>query len=612
MSNLITTYDFAVQNIQYISTSVCRDVEEPGMEIFNEMITHKSGRTFSVASTSEVRNVRSEGQGVKDLKPTELKTASPVKTITGGQRSIIRKSPSSSRPTPLRRPHPTSNASVPVEPKEINSTSELEPKKPVVFNEEAPVPAKEDIVDDKPAVTEEVIPVHAKQDETDGKAAVSEQVLPVPGSKPKEGLDNVECFTPPEVEASGDGASLNDIPEIKACYNGTQEDNLPEVMSPSENGMENLGFQNLPTLSDIFKLECDYVGGITMAESFKDFTTAVFVEGSEDILSGANSFLASIPHDTDFKPSVGTLVAALSPSDETWYRAFVYSVDTYSYYVCYIDFGNLDAVSSVRPLPAGKYLEMPGLAMVAQLQSEVTPEVQNILQNMLREGDHVAFKVISKQSKFVKVTLTVEGLSKDVVEYNLKPWYTALPSLKNHQLGISPSSELSSKIEVEATHSVPSPSCRTLDVTTTQGFTLTSASPDRKIVESSNVSCSAPLTSDADASLLHQDEVMEASLEKTQPLQAVTAENCEGSSRHDTEVDPKPAAELKDSRKFWACDLGITEVTIGKEYSVMPVWVDPDNNLFVHVLTDKFITQYQDLMSKVTKHCEQGKGLIIF
>ncbi|KAK3886928.1 hypothetical protein Pcinc_008937 [Petrolisthes cinctipes] len=508
--------------------------------------------------------------------------------------------------------------------------------KPALIEQVPPVHIQKDDTNIKPALIEQVPPVHIQKDNTDSKLAVFEQVPPVhtiiggTESKPNQILKSAgECYNPPEVESSG-GIKLNDIPKIKTCDNGVQEDNAPEenslMVSLSGNGKASLNFQNLPTLSDSLKLECDYIGVITVAESFKDFTAAVFVEGCEEILSGADSFLSSIPPDTEFRPQIGSLVAALSPQDESWYRAFVYSVDACSYYVCYIDFGNLERVSSVKPLPLGKYQEMPGYAMLAQMQSEATLEVQNVLQDIIQEGGQVAFTVIGKKSGLVKAALTVEGLSNDVVEYILKPWYMALPSLENKDLGLSLVSESSTpKIEAEAPHLVPSPICKTAvdteffekgsglitlntieNVSTTDGLTpALFSSPDRRFAESSNDSHSAPVTPNIDTELPIQGEMMKASLEETQQSHVFATESSKDPLRHDTVEDTNPAAEHLTPRKFWACDLGKTEVDIGREYSVMPVWVDRDNNLFVHVLTDEFLTKYQELAC-LTNNCRQG------
>ncbi|KAK4297217.1 hypothetical protein Pmani_030336 [Petrolisthes manimaculis] len=507
--------------------------------------------------------------------------------------------------------------------------------KQAVTEQVPPVHAQKDNSDSKPAVTEQVPPVHAQKDNSDSKLAVSEQVPLVHTmigrneSKPNQIPKNAgEFYNLPEVESSG-GGKLNDIPKIKTCDNGVHEDNAPEenslMVSLSGNGKASLNFQNVPTVSDFLKLKCDYIGVITGAESFKNFTTAVFVEGCEDILSGADSFLSSIPPDREFRPQIGSLVAALSPRDESWYRAFVHSVDACSYYVCYIDFGNLERVSSVKPLPLGKPQEMPGFAMLAQIQSEATLKVQNVLQHTIREGGQVAFKVIDKKSELVKAALTVEGLSNDV-EYILKPWYMALPSLENKDLGLTLVSESSTpKIEAEAPHLVPSPTCKTAvdtesfekcsglitpntieNVSTTDELApALSSSPDRRFAESSSVSHSAPVTPNVDIELPIQGEMIKASLEETQQSHVFAIKSSKDPLKHDTVEDTKPAAEHLTPRKFWACDLDNTEVDIGREYSVMPVWVDRDNNLFVHVLTDEFLTKYQELTC-LTNNCGQG------
>ncbi|KAG7173265.1 Tudor domain-containing protein 1-like [Homarus americanus] len=183
----------------------------------------------------------------------------------------------------------------------------------------------------------------------------------------------------------------------------------------------------LPTVLDAIKLNEVYHGIITLTNSYKQFNAIIINKQTEEIFSEAQRVFNNLPNDPEFKPEDGCLVAAFSPKEKSWYRAFVYEVDSVEYKVFYVDFGNTEAVQLVKPLPEGPFTETPGLTMVATLHSEVDTKIQKQLKNLIMLDSPITFRVIDKQSTSIKVSLTSEAALDEITKYIFRPWYTSLP-----------------------------------------------------------------------------------------------------------------------------------------------------------------------------------------
>ncbi|KAK8399905.1 hypothetical protein O3P69_002949 [Scylla paramamosain] len=196
------------------------------------------------------------------------------------------------------------------------------------------------------------------------------------------------------------------------------QDTNSSVVSPSKNASEI--WMNFGTLLEIEKI---YSGFITLAASYEQFTAAVVVEAVSCIFSEAHEILSTVPAGINFKPEVGSLVAAYSPTEETWYRARVLELEGSTYRVCYIDFGNKEAVEQIKPVPEGPFSELPELAFVAKIHSKINEQVQEKLKKMVQVYNSLKFKVIAKKGLYVKVALCEDEDKNNtaVAEYILEP-----------------------------------------------------------------------------------------------------------------------------------------------------------------------------------------------
>jgi hypothetical protein len=78
----------------------------------------------------------------------------------------------------------------------------------------------------------------------------------------------------------------------------------------------------------------------------------VLPDSAETIFADFNSFAKKIVATPNFRPIVGSIVAALSSSQSLWMRGYVTKVLESSYHVCFVDYGNRDeSVVAVKPIP---------------------------------------------------------------------------------------------------------------------------------------------------------------------------------------------------------------------------------------------------------------------
>ncbi|KAK8404251.1 hypothetical protein O3P69_000367 [Scylla paramamosain] len=190
------------------------------------------------------------------------------------------------------------------------------------------------------------------------------------------------------------------------------------VISPSKKAPETWLY-----FGSLLEIEKIYSGLITLADSYEQFTAVVMVEAASCIFSEAHEILSTVPVDLNFKPEVGSLVAAYSPTEETWYRARVLEIEGSTYRVCYIDLGNKEAVEQIKPVPEGSFSELPELAFFAKLHSKINDQVQEKLKKIIQTDNTLKFKVIAKKGLDVKIALCEDEDKNNtaVAEYILGP-----------------------------------------------------------------------------------------------------------------------------------------------------------------------------------------------
>ncbi len=78
----------------------------------------------------------------------------------------------------------------------------------------------------------------------------------------------------------------------------------------------------------------------------------VLPDSDETIFADFNSFAETIEDTPNFRPTVGSILAALSSSQSLWMRGYVTKVLESSYNVYFVDYGNSDdSVVAVKPIP---------------------------------------------------------------------------------------------------------------------------------------------------------------------------------------------------------------------------------------------------------------------
>ncbi|XP_045587174.2 tudor domain-containing protein 1 isoform X2 [Procambarus clarkii] len=387
--------------------------------------------------------------------------------------------------------------------------------------------------------------------------------------------------------------------------------------------MESL--QNTPCVLDDLKLDNEYNGVVMLVEDdCMKFTALVLVDAVKTVVFEGHEVLASVPQDPTFKPVVGSRVAAVSSFDNTWCRAYVYKIEGEKFHVFFIDFGNMETVHVVKPLPAGPFSELPGLAFIAKVHSKVTPEIQQQLQTVITVNTEIKFKVVGKKSKSLKVLLLQSCSDSVITDFILRPWYFALPLPQDSKMTISrttpghlakfdvkpsapeanfcqdrPVDDKSNKINSEQ---IPLNSSSKANLTKHTGFVPLSA--QRSVALKSSCPIGERAKNVPSVNVLEQCSL------KNQP------DNVRGQKFIGNE-----SLKIKDNKssllslppktstareKFWARDLGKIELKCDHDYKVLPVSVDAENHLYVHIVTNKSIGDFQQLMESITVHCETG------
>lgn len=234
-----------------------------------------------------------------------------------------------------------------------------------------------------------------------------EEELPKPSTAKEMVSPDTDEGTPTECSRS-----------VKAAPSADKEESN---LSPEVSLTKNVG-EGKPNFASLLEKGEVYNGFITLVDSFKHFTAAVVVDGTEYIFSEAHETLGATPFRGDFRPKVGSVVAAFSSIEQTWYRAQVLQADHPKYKVCFIDFGNKEEVEKVKTIPEGPFAELPELAFSARFFSGLKDDYEAQLKGMVKADSPIKFKVTAKKQFSVKVSLCEDDDENDtpVAEYILE------------------------------------------------------------------------------------------------------------------------------------------------------------------------------------------------
>jgi hypothetical protein len=170
-----------------------------------------------------------------------------------------------------------------------------------------------------------------------------------------------------------------------------------------------------------------------------DQFSGMLVRGEEDLpIFDFSSFADTIETIPDFRPTVGSFVAAVYSADSQWYRGCVTKVLKSSYNVLFVDFGNEDEnVVSVKPIPASFQHEMLAvrLSLVGNLAS---PTKQYAEESLFPDSSH-SLEITSKMADGSALA-KFDGENVPTCIVKIEPW-TSL--LAEPEAEVSPAPEAS-------------------------------------------------------------------------------------------------------------------------------------------------------------------------
>lgn len=437
--------------------------------------------------------------------------------------------------------------------------------------------------------------------------------------------------------SSGDqslNGSRNDelnTPDTKSLpTNKLDKLNLTETQETTLNTLSNspqatLSNGSLPpeqhTLAGKVQVGSEYQGAVISNKGdYRTFTLTLMAESSDSVLDQVLEVLPSIPMDPDFKAVRGSLVAALSRQDGSWYRAYVHDIEEEEYIVCHIDFGDVEKVDKVKPLPPGPLTDFPGYSMIGKLHALVRPEYQKELKDLIVPDKQITIQVMGKKTSSLKIGIKSENSGKILAYYILRSWYTGLPNL-THQ-----STPTGNVYDIEVNNNSEnsfnkSSAPQGTHVATTKQTSDRVADVCRFIPHSvlvSGVANGSSLLStgsrvDGTQKRLEMGNKTDKPLEHSTPKTMDETSHAGratggGKSKQGIAVLSPPKDKLSSiAKKFWARDLPSTSVEPEKEYTVLPIWLMEDNMLYVQIVSESTIDAFGKLQYDMNKHCEKGK-----
>ncbi|XP_047478009.1 tudor domain-containing 6-like [Penaeus chinensis] len=375
------------------------------------------------------------------------------------------------------------------------------------------------------------------------------------------------------------------------------------------------------TLADKVQVGCEYQGAVISNKGdYKTFTLTLMVETSDSVLDQVLEVLPSIPMDPDFKAVRGSLVAALSRQDGSWYRSYVHDVEEEEYSVCHIDFGDVEKVDKVKALPPGPLTDFPGYSMIGKLHALVRPEYQKELEALIVPDKQITIQVMGKKTSSLKIGIKSENSGKILAYYILRSWYTGLP---NHTQQITPTGSV---YDVEVNNNsessfIKGSAAQGTHVATTKQTSDRAADVCRFIPHSVLVSGAANGNSRLNTGSrvggtqkrLEMGNKTDKPLEHSSPKTMDDTSHAgratsEGESKQGTGVFTTPKDKLSGiTNKFWARDLPSTSVEPEKEYTVLPIWLTEDSMLYVQIVSESTVNAFGKLQFDMNSHCQKGK-----
>lgn len=132
--------------------------------------------------------------------------------------------------------------------------------------------------------------------------------------------------------------------------------------------------------------------------------------------------IESVP---DFQPSVGSVVAALSPADNQWYRGCITKVWNSSYTVLYVDYGNVEkGVTSVKPIPPS-YRHLTLSVRLSVVENSALEIKKYVDETMVLDSSHQLDVTAKGTDGSVLAKITGENIP--LCEFKLEPWTSLLP-----------------------------------------------------------------------------------------------------------------------------------------------------------------------------------------
>ncbi|XP_066982597.1 tudor domain-containing protein 1-like [Macrobrachium rosenbergii] len=323
-----------------------------------------------------------------------------------------------------------------------------------------------------------------------------------------------------------------------------------------------LEFKELHCIFDNIELDSLLLGLVTTKESCKNFMLLTMTESASYLLTEAPAILESSSLRLNFEAVVGSLIAAKSVADGSWYRAYVYGKKNELFSVIYIDFGNCENVLEIKPLPPGKLSTLPGLAVVATFHGELSNNTQKLLEDTVVVDEQLTFKVTGKKPRAVKVAL-LHSDDSHLCNYILRPWYLALP-YNDDTIASNETNPLKNENVIDE------------EIIT---------SPDHIICD------------DISKFKTVSQHVKESSSAKPDALKS----HAVGHTKKEIATVGKNGQE-----KFWYRDLHSISLEKDKDYNVIPVEVGENNILYVHCL-GLIDEEIQEMCSVISNHCEKAE-----
>lgn len=469
-------------------------------------------------------------------------------------------------------------------------------------------------------------PYHAIDDFGNGEPSVSPVKDAREGSQ-NSSADQLLNGSRSEEVITPDTKSLSANKVEKSNVTETQETTLSRLSNGPPATLSN---GSLPpeqrTLAEKVQVGCEYQGAIISNKGdYRTFTLTLMVESSDSVLDQVLEVLPSIPMDPDFKAVRGSLVAALSKQDGSWYRAYVHDIEEGEYSVCHIDFGDVEKVEKVKALPPGPLKDFPGHSMIGKLHALVRPEYQKELEALIVPDKQITIQVMGKKTSSLKVGVKSENSGEILAYYILRSWYTGLPNLA-HQITPTGSfydvevnnNSKSSPIKGSAPHethvaTTKQTSERAADVCQ---FIPHSVLVSGVVKEKGNDLLNTGSRVGGTHKKLEIDNKTDKPLEHSSPKSMGDMQETsqpdrtigDGESKQGSGGLSTPKGKLSGiTNKFWARDLPSISAEPGKEYTVLPIWLTEDNMLYVQIVSESTVDAFGKLLYDMNTHCEKGK-----